>query len=129
MSVPNKKILNWNRRNFLLKTLAGIALFPFAKTASLLAKTCPSAAPKAEAIKKRLLDPAGKTAKRLAYVVNAPDGKGHKKWKEGDDCGNCKFYKAHKTEPDYGRCSMAANRYVPVCGWCKSYLRNKKAKS
>ena len=126
MFTPNKKILNCNRRSFLLKTLAGIALFPLAKTASLLAKTCPSAAPKAETIKKRLLDPTGKIAKRLAYVVNAPDGKGHAKWKKGDDCSNCKFMTLHKTEPSYGRCTMAANRYVPVCGWCKSYIRDKK---
>ncbi len=125
-AVDKKNLNSADRRNFLLKTAFGIALFPLAKMASVLANACPSPAPKAADIKKRLLDPEGKVAKRLNYVVNAPDGKGHAKWKAGDNCGNCKFYiRPHKAEPHYARCSMAANRFVPICGWCKSYLRKK----
>ncbi len=114
------------RRDFLKKALMSITLLPLVKIADVVAAACPQGAPKAEKIKKKLLDYSGKTAKRLNFVANAPDGKGHKKWKAGANCGNCKFYKAHKAESTYGKCALAANKYVPFCGWCKSYLARKK---
>tara|TARA_R110002072_G_scaffold276051_1_gene437407 strand:+ start:145532 stop:145900 length:369 start_codon:yes stop_codon:yes gene_type:complete len=118
-----------SRRNFFKKAFFGVASIAFLKsseTLAALAKSCPQAAPTTDKVKKKLLDINSKTAKRLDYVVNAPDAKAHKKFKAGSNCANCKFYKADKKEPVYGRCSMAANKYVPSCGWCKSYRPAKK---
>ena len=119
------------RRRFLQKALAGLFFLPLVRIIPVggASVSCPQKPPKAEGIKKKLLDYAGKTAKRLKFVPNAKEGKGHKKWKAGANCGNCKFYKAHKIEPAYGKCSLAGNKYVPTCGWCKSYLLKKSKKS
>lgn len=72
-------------------------------------------------------EPAGKKVaknkERLDYVVNADDAKGNAKYKAGDNCANCKFYKADAGTPGYGKCPMMANKYVSACGWCKSYAK------
>ena len=107
-----------SRRHFLRKAAIIMLLFPWARSWA-----CGKA--KDPKVLKKLLDPKSKTAVRLAYVQKAEDGKGHPKWKANADCGNCKFYRPYKKEKDYGKCTMAANRYVPSCGWCKSYLVKK----
>ena len=73
-----------------------------------------------------MLDLKSKTAKRLNYVDKAEAAKSHKKFKAGSNCGNCKFYKADKKNPEWGKCSMAGNKYVSKDGWCKSYRAKKK---
>ena len=115
-----------NRRDFFKKLLLGAAAIPLVRVSDAMAKAC--AAPKTDKVKKKLLDYKSKQATRLNFVANAADGKGHKKFKAGSDCGNCKFYKADKAEPTYGKCAMVANKYVPTCGWCKSWKVNKKKK-
>lgn len=107
------------RRQFFKLAFGAIALAPVLRVADVLAK---AAMPKSEKIKKKMIN--DKTAKRLDYVANAADakkGKSAKKYKEGNNCANCKFFKADKGEPDWGKCTMAANRYVYKGGWCKSY--------
>lgn len=116
------------RRSFFKAALLGITSVPFLSSSDALAKVaakCPQGAPTNAKALKKLLKPDGKVAKRLKYVVNATDSK-HKKFKAGDNCGNCKFYNAKKVVEDYAPCSMAANKYVPSCAWCKSYKRDKK---
>ncbi|MCP4913166.1 MAG: hypothetical protein GY909_08600 [Oligoflexia bacterium] len=118
-----------SRRSFFKKALFGVASVAFLKsseTLAALAKSCPQGAPTTDKVKKKLLDYTSKTAKRLNFVANSADAKGHKKFKAGQNCANCKFYKADKKEPVYGKCAMVANKYVPSCGWCKSYKPTKK---
>ena len=98
------------------------------RVAEVFAKT---AMPKSEKIKKKMIN--DKTAKRLKYVADAKDAakgkaagnKDYKKYTDGANCNNCKFFKADKGEPAWGKCTMAANRYVSKDGWCKSYRANK----
>lgn len=111
------------RRSFFKKVMMGVALTPVLKVADLyaaVAASCPQGEPKDPKIKKKMINDS--TAKRLDYVSNASDSK-HKKYNKGELCGNCRFYKEHKSEPTWGKCAMAANRYVPSCGWCKSYKK------
>lgn len=116
---------NKTRRNFFKWTLTGIGAAAFLKTSDVYAKlACPQAAPTNAKVVKKLLDYNSKTAKRLKFVANAPDAKGEKKYKEGENCANCNFYKA--PIENYGKCAMVANKYVPACGWCKSYKPMKK---
>lgn len=82
------------------------------------AKKCGAPGPAAAA---KLLDPKDKTAQRLDYVTVASEAKGNPKYKEGDNCLNCNFYKS--PEGDYGKCAMAAMKYVTACGWCKQYRK------
>jgi len=117
------------RRSFFKLALGVFALSPIVKVASVFAE---AAAPKSAAIKAKLINE--KTAKRLKYVSDAAEAKklqaagdkGYKKYKEGSQCTNCKFYKADKAEPEWGKCTMAANKYVSGKGWCKSYKAAKK---
>lgn len=104
-----------SRRQFFKIALGAIALTPFVRVADVLA----AAMPKSDKIKKKMID--DKTAKRLQYVDNQKDAKANKAYKDGSMCGNCKFNKADKEEADWGKCTMAANRYVYKDGWCKSY--------
>lgn len=112
-----------SRRDFFRKALFTLAALPLVKVADAVASACPTAAPTSAAIKKKLLDFSSSTAKRLDFVANSVDASKHAKFKAGSSCGNCKFYKADKGEPTYGKCSMVANKYVPNCGWCKSYRK------
>lgn len=66
-----------------------------------------------------------KTAKRLAYVEDATKSD-NKKYTAGAACGNCKWYKAKDPSDSWAKCSMAGNKYVTTCGWCKQYKANKK---
>jgi len=109
----------FTRRSLFKSLLSVAALAPLAKVSSLSAKTM-------EQIKKKMLKTDSKTAKRLKYVAKAEEAKGNKKYKAGSMCGNCKFYKADKKNPTWGKCSMAGNKYVETAGWCKSYRADKK---
>lgn len=110
------------RRSFFKLAFGALALAPVMRVANVFA-----AGPKSEAIKKKLIDE--KTSKRLKYVadaaeakkLNASGDKNYKAYTDGSNCSNCKFYKADKGEPEYGKCTMAANKYVSGSGWCKSY--------
>ncbi len=108
-----------NRRQFFKLAFGALALAPVMRVADVIA----AAMPKSEKIKKKMIDE--KTAKRLKYVAKAEEAKGNKKYKAGSNCANCKFYKADKGEPEWGKCTMAANRYVSGAGWCKSYRAKK----
>lgn len=116
------------RRQFFKLALGALALTPVLKVADVFAK---AAMPKSDAIKKKMIN--DKTAKRLKYVEDSAEAKKGKdagdkdysKYADGSNCANCKFFKADKGEPDWGKCTMAANRYVYKNGWCKSYRANK----
>ena len=116
------------RRSFLKLAIAGFALAPIARVADVIAA---AAIPKTKKIKDKLID--AKTTKRLKYVAEASEAKKlkaagdkkYKKFKDGSNCGNCKFYKKSKEE-GWGKCSMAGNKYVSANGWCKSYRADKK---
>lgn len=123
-----------SRRSFFKWAFTSLGFAAVLKSTSSYAKlACPQAAPTAEKVKKKLLDYTGKTAKRLAFVDNAATAKANKakkvkgfnKFVDGSNCANCTFYKA--PVDNYGRCAMVTNKYVPACGWCKSYKKNKKA--
>ena len=109
---------NINRRGFLVSLSLGalaLALVP--------AKAVLAAIP--EALKgKKILDVESKVAKRLKYVAQAKEST-HKKYKAGQQCNNCTFYK--KPIEGYGKCSLAGNRYVSGEGWCKQYRAVKKS--
>ena len=111
------------RRSFFKISALTIASIPFVSKFSFAeeAKEC-GAAP--EGLKK-VAKEGEKSEKRLSYVQDATTST-HKKYKAGDNCGNCKFYKTKKEEGGWAPCNMLANRYVSSCGWCKSYKRDKK---
>ncbi|MFT6070900.1 MAG: hypothetical protein ACJAT2_001863 [Bacteriovoracaceae bacterium] len=116
------------RRSFFKAALLSLTAIPLLKSGEALgamAKSCPQGAPTDKKAIKKLLDYKSKTASRLDFVANATDSK-HKKFNKGEACGNCKFYNAKKDLGNYAPCSMAANKYVPSCGWCKSYKLDKK---
>ncbi len=118
--------MNNTRRSFFKKSLMALAALPLIKTSDAFAAVaCPQDPPKDAKALKKLLDPASSTGKRLDYVANSTESK-NKKYKKGQNCGNCNFYQDKKVVENYAPCSMAANRYVAECGWCKSY-RAKKA--
>lgn len=116
------------RRQFFKLAFGALALAPVLRVADALAK---AAMPKSEKIKGKMIDE--KTSKRLKYVADAKEAKkgkaaGNKdfsKYDDGSNCKNCKFFKADAGEPAWGKCTMAANRYVYNEGWCKSYRANK----
>lgn len=122
--------MNSSRRSFFKKGLLALSAIPFVKSADVFAApklTCPQAAPKDATAAGKLLDPASSAGKRLDYVANAADTK-NKLFKAGSNCANCSFYNQKKEVENYAPCTMAANRYVASCGWCKSYrLDPKKA--
>lgn len=102
-----------DRRSMFKMMAASVLALPFmTKVAFAQDKKCGVPGEKASA---KLID--DKTAKRLDYVAVAGEAKGNPKYKAGDHCSSCNFYKA--PEGDYGKCSMAGMRYVAGCGWCK----------
>lgn len=104
-----------------------LAAIPMLKSTNVFAAgvSCPQAAPTDKKASKKLLDAASSTGKRLDYVANAADSK-NKKFTKGSHCGNCSFYQDKKMVENYAPCSMAANRYVANCGWCKTYKKDPK---
>ena len=116
------------RRSFFKAALLGLGALPFLKSVDALAataKSCPQKNPTDKKALKKMLKADAKTAKRLKYELNATESK-HKKYKAGSNCGNCKFYNAKKEVENYAPCSMAGNKYVASCGWCKSFKLDKK---
>ncbi len=105
-----------DRRSVFKMMAASVLALPFITKSAFAeaAAKCGAPGPKAKA---KLID--DKTAKRLDYVSVASEAKGNAKYKEGDHCLTCNFYKT--PEGDYGRCSMAAMKYVAGCGWCKQF--------
>ncbi len=116
-----------NRRSFLKIALTSLALAPILRVTDAIAAT----APKSQKIKDKIIN--AKKIKMLKYVPDASDAKklkaagdkGYKKYNDGDNCGNCRFYTADKAEPEFGKCTMAARQYVASSGWCKSYSKKK----
>lgn len=116
------------RRSFFKAALLSLGALPLFKATNALAataKACPQKDPTDKKALKKLLKADSKTAKRLDYEVNATAST-HKKFKAGSNCGNCKFYNVKKEADFYAPCSMAGNKYVASCGWCKSYKLDKK---
>ena len=106
-----------NRRSMIKAAAASILAFPLMmRVAMAEAKKCGAPGPKAKA---KLLDPKDKVAERLDYTEVAETAKGNPKYKAGDHCATCNFYK--NPEGDYGQCAMAAMKYVAACGWCKQF--------
>jgi hypothetical protein len=115
------------RRNFLAKSLTFFGLVPLMNMGKLFAAKCPQALKiDSEIVLAKLIDPSGATGKRLAYSANAEDSKGHKKYVAGSLCGNCKFYNVKKEDQAHAPCSMAGNKYVSSCGWCKTFKLDPK---
>ena len=106
-----------DRRSMFKMMAASVLALPL-MTKVALANAAKCGAPGAKA-KAKLIDE--KTAKRLGYVEVASEAKGEKKYKEGDHCATCNFYKT--PEGDYGRCGMAGMKYVASCGWCKQFKK------
>ena len=90
-----------------------------------MAESCPQGEPATEAVAARMIDEASK--KRLDYYADWSLAKGHAKFAKGATCGNCSFYRPRREEPVFGRCTLAAMRYVPSCGWCKLHAFAKGA--
>ena len=116
-----------NRRYFFKVFFSTLFFFPLKGTLSKLAEVCPQEAPSLERIARRLISE--KDKKRLDYFADWKKAKEHAKFTEGSNCANCSFYKAHKQDPTFGRCTMAAMKYVPSCGWCKLYKKLPEKKS
>ena len=114
-----------SRRNFFKKALMGLAIVPVLKVSDIYAAACSKGPAKNPKIVKKMIS--AKKATQLAYVDNAAQAT-DKKYKAGSTCGDCKFYKADKTEPTFGKCSMAGQKYVRSCGWCKLYKLDSKKK-
>jgi len=112
------------RRDFFKSLAMGAIAIPFIRSTSVLAAgACPSKEPTKAGLK--LVKEGDKQIKTLDFVFNAPDSK-NAKYKAGNNCANCKFYNNKKLESDWAPCSMFANKYVPGCGWCKSYANDPK---
>ncbi|MGB0452275.1 MAG: high-potential iron-sulfur protein [Bacteriovoracaceae bacterium] len=124
------------KRRDLFKAIAGLsALLPLGKVLAQAKKAAPAKTGGACSAKpapkgKKVLKEGDKTAKRVKYVDNATTSK-HKKYKAGQLCSNCSFYKPKKKETDLGwaKCPMVGNKYVSACGWCNKYKVNKKKKA
>jgi hypothetical protein len=110
------------RRLFLKSIATALLATPFIKALAQDPKECPATAP--ADVKVVTADTA--PGKGLAYVALATESK-HEKYKAGQNCTNCKFYKADKANGGYAPCTMMANKFVAGCGWCKSYTVLKKA--
>lgn len=114
-----------NRRGFFGKAALGVLSFAVAPKVLAEGKKeegCSSGdAPEG----KRVVKEGDATAKRIEYYVKASDAKGkNKKYEEGANCANCRFYQPKREENGWAPCTMAANQYVVACGWCKLYRAN-----
>lgn len=57
-------------------------------------------------------------AKSLHYVLDADEAKEHPRYKEGNNCANCMFFK-----PDMNNgCTLFGSRPVRAKGWCQSWV-------
>jgi hypothetical protein len=126
----NGTIMNKIRRSLISRTLALLGILPLISISKSLANSsCPQKLKiDASNVLDNLLDLSSKTGKRLNYFPNALDAKDQKSYLKGSICGKCKFYNIDKSEQSHAPCSIAGNKFVSACGWCKTYkLDNKKA--
>ena len=67
--------------------------------------------------------PSNATAKALAYNPHSSkvDAAKYKKFKKGNQCDNCNFYKALNKE--WGKCQLLPNGAVTNTGWCKTWVK------
>lgn len=109
-----------NRRGFFGKAALGVLGVVVAP--KILAEECSAGdAPKG----KRVIKEGDATAKRIEYYADAQAAKGkNKKYEEGANCANCRFYQTKRAEGGWAPCTMAANQFVASCGWCKLYRAN-----
>lgn len=120
--------MNKTRRSLISRTLALLGILPLISVSEALANSsCPQALKiDASNVLDNLLDPISKTGKRIDYFPNALDAKDHKKFVKDSICEKCKFYNVNKSEQSHAPCSMAGNKFVSACGWCKTFKSNKK---
>lgn len=98
-----------NRRNFLkFSAFAVVVAGFFGKATSAFAQ---------------MVDTSKGMAKTLKYVDDgakvAKEGKMPAKYKDGQSCANCQFYK--KVDDKKGNCTLVKPGFVAVTGWCTSY--------
>lgn len=110
------------RRAFFKSLAMGLVAIPFVRSTRAFAAACPAKEPAKAGLK--IVKADDKQIKTLDFVFNAPDSK-NPKYAKGQNCENCNFYNAKKLEEGWAPCSMFANKYVPGCGWCKSYKAKK----
>lgn len=110
------------RRLFLKSIATALLAVPFVKAMAQDKKECPASAP----ADVKIVTSDAAPGKGLDYVALATESK-NAKYKSGQDCSNCKFFKADKANGGYAPCTMMANKFVSSCGWCKSYTVAKKA--
>ena len=123
---------NLNRRLFIRLGCFSVAALPLLKLKDVFAddhkKTeggiCPAEKPLKE-VKPKKFELNEKKVKKLKYIENAVLSD-HKKYKKGQACGNCTFYKYKKEVGGYAPCSQLQNKYVNKCGWCKQYAKKSK---
>ena len=101
-----------SRRDFLRKSLVGIAAVPFA--GALFHQKLASAA---ESLPK--LDPSSQTAKNFDYTNDATSSK-NAKYKKGEFCHNCQLYTGDR-KADHGTCAVFPGHVVNTKGWCTAY--------
>lgn len=106
-----------DRRGFFSKAALGVLGVVVAP--KILAEECKSGdAPEG----KRVVKEGDATAKRIEYYADGTEAKGkNKKYEEGANCGNCRFYQDKRAEGKWAPCTMAANQFVATCAWCKLY--------
>lgn len=111
-----------NRRRFFKLAVMSVASLPFLKFTKAFAEDngCTNTDPTDDAVKNRMVKPDDAAAKRLDYVAHADDSE-HDNYTKGELCKNCRFYRVQQEKEDWAPCTMLANRFVPACGWCRSY--------
>jgi len=109
-----------SRRVFLIK----LATFPLLLSSS-KAFACDVAKVTSSKVKNKIFNASSSTAKRLNFVRVAKQAK-NSKYKEGQECGKCKYFNLRTKEGDFAKCAFAQNRYVPRCGWCKQFKMDPK---
>ena len=101
-----------SRRDFLKKSLIGLAAVPFA--GALFHQKLAAAA---EGLPK--LDPSSQTAKNFDYVADATTSK-NAKHKDGQFCDNCQLYTGDR-KAAFGTCAVFPGHDVNTKGWCTAY--------
>lgn len=118
---------NFDRRSFFKFGFLSLATLPFFSKfhlglSSAEAKDKKEACPATPPAGKTPVDPASPAAQRLNYVLDSGLST-HNLHKAGDSCLSCNFYRKEKEEGSWAPCTMLALKYVPSCGWCKSFKK------
>ena len=111
------------RRGFLKALGLGFLSLPFLLKAAEVFAIDPKKLPKGA----KALDPNAPMAKALGYVHDVKDVNvaRFKKFKAGQNCGNCLQYV--DKGGGWGECKIIKGGLVAEIGWCNSYLPMKKA--